>query len=100
VPRRVTGGGLGMASTAMGGTDTHGLLPKSSRDFFALAMDVLPPIALADAVLRRVLRGRWRKRACVVLQPISYLFLRIYIDHDTAAEMRGHVCHQLLPCRG
>jgi D-serine deaminase-like pyridoxal phosphate-dependent protein len=62
--------GLGVARAAIGGADTHRLFPKSSRYFFAIAVNALPPVTLRDAVLRRVLGRRWRERACVLLQPI------------------------------
>ena len=62
--------GLGMTGAAIGSAHAHGFLPKRSRYFFALAVNVLPPVALGDAVLRRVLDRRWRERACVLLQPI------------------------------
>ena len=92
--------GLGMTGAAIGGAHTHRLFPKSSRYFFAIAVNVLPPVALGDAVLRRVLAGCRCERACVLLQPVGNLVLGDYIDHHTAAEVRGHVFHQFLPSNG
>ena len=92
--------GLGVARAAIGGADTHRLFPKSSRYFFAIAVNVLPPVALADAVLRRVLAGRWHEWSRVLLQPVRNFSLRVHIHHDAAAKVRRHVCHQFLPCDG